>query len=142
MTLNIPFSNPKGRILSRKSNLRSTISRVYARHDITLYSESARRQYFHILHSLTPRRKSYLLKCFTQKRKIARIKLAPQPVLACKLVGHIGKMRWLTIQFCLSTEESSQALIQEHRIQVFFDGIAWLVLNAANDGRSTQRSMP
>lgn len=53
----------------------------------------------------------------SQKRKIARIKLAPQPVLACKLVGHLGKMRWLTIQSYLSTEESSQALIQEYRTQ-------------------------
>lgn len=137
----MPFSNPKGRILSRKSNLRSTISQVYARCDITLYSESARRQYFHVHHSLTSRRKSYLLKCFTQKRKIARIKLTPQPVLACKLVGHLGKMRWLTIQSCLSEEKltGSDSGVQNTGI---LDGIAWLVLNAANDGRSTQRSMP
>lgn len=109
------ISQPERPLLSRKSNLRGTISQIYAGHDITLYSESACCQYFHVLHSLTPQRKSYLLKRFTQKRKIARIKLTPQPVLACKLVGHPGKMRWLTIRSCPSTEKSSQALIQEYR---------------------------
>lgn len=61
--------------------------------------------------------------------------------LACKLAGHPGKMRWLTIQSCLSTEEKltgSDSGVQNTGI---LNGIARLVLNAANDGRSTQRSI-